>query len=225
MPVLDLALRSCRLFEHAPADVVAQAANDMAIVHLKRREVLYTEGQPFRGLGVVLQGRLQAMDSTIDGREVALQTVDVGDSFGQAHLLARRPLEVVWMSVASSTVAVMSARQARALFSSGNMGLVAACDLADQVNTYLGWQKLLSVTPIIARVCAWACWVAGNSLELEIPKHAELAWRLNTTRESITRTFQRLQAEGLLRRDGERWTIANRQALAQMAMGDTRTDD
>lgn len=220
MPVLDLALRSCRLFQHAPEDVVQQAAQDMSIVNLKRREVLQRAGESFRGLGVVLQGRMQAMDRTIDGREVALQTVEEREAFGQAGLLASRPVDLVWMAVVPSAVAVMSPDHARRMFSSGDMGLVAARDLADQVNEYLGWQRILSVTPISARVCAWACWAAEGRQDLEIPKHAELAWRLNTTRESITRTFQRLLTEGLLRRDGESWVIADAKALAQMAMGD-----
>jgi CRP-like cAMP-binding protein len=225
MPVLDLALRSCRMFEHAPADVLRQAAMDMSIVHLKRREVLQRSGQPFRGLGVVLQGRVQAMDRTIDGREVALQTVDEKESFGQACLLAAKPVDLVWMAVAPSVVAVMSADRARAMFETSSMALVAARDLADQVSDYLGWQRILSVTPLSARVCAWALWAAEGRPALDIPKHAELAWRLNTTRESITRTFQRLLADGLLQRDGDVWTIADRSAMAQLAMGDLREDE
>ena len=62
MPVLDLALRSCRFFATAPDPVVQQAAQDMDIVNLKRREVLVRGGRPFNGLGLVLQGRLQAIN-------------------------------------------------------------------------------------------------------------------------------------------------------------------
>jgi CRP/FNR family cyclic AMP-dependent transcriptional regulator len=225
MPVLDLALRACDLFSQAPEGVLKQAAQDMDIVNLKRREVLLRGGRPFSGLGVVLQGRLQAMDRTIDGREVALQTIEERQTFGQANLLARQPVELTWVAVAPCAVAVMSADQASRMLQDSTMSLLAARDLADQVNDYLGWQKVLSVTPISSRVCAWACWAAQGRRELDIPKHAELAWRLNTTRESITRTFHRLQAEGLLSREGEIWVIANPTALAQMAMGDSREDD
>ena len=220
MPVLDLALRGCRLFATAPEPVVAQAARDMDIVNLKRREVLVRGGRPFTGLGVVLQGRLQAMDRTLDGREVALQTIEEREAFGQAGLLARRPAALTWVAAAPSSVAVMSGDQARHLLETTALGLFVARDLADQVNDQLAWQKLLAVTPISARVCAWACWAAAGRRTLDIPKHAELAWRLNTTRESITRTFQKLLADGLLARDGEDWLIADAAALEQMAMGD-----
>ena len=220
MPVLDLALRSCRFFATAPDPVVQQAAQDMDIVNLKRREVLVRGGRPFNGLGLVLQGRLQAMDRTLDGREVALQTIEEREAFGHAGLLARRPVELTWVAAAPSAVAVMGAERARWLLQSTELGLMVARDLADQVSDQLGWQKLLAVTPISARVCAWACWASTGGDALDIPKHAELAWRLNTTRESITRTFQKLLADGLLARDGEAWRIADAAALAQMARGD-----
>jgi CRP-like cAMP-binding protein len=224
MPVLDLALRACRLFATAPEEVVLSAAKDMDIVHLKRREVLMRGGKTFNGLGVVLQGRLQAMDRTLDGREVALQTAEETETFGQAGLLARRPVELVWVAAVPSAVAVMSTAQARHLLETTVLGWLAARDLADQVSDQLGWQKLLAITPISARVCAWACWASSGAKTLEIPKHAELAWRLNTTRESITRTFQKLLADGLLARDGETWLVADAKALAQMAMGDSDDD-
>lgn len=224
MPVLDLALRPCRLFTAAPAEVLADAARDMDIVNLKRREVLTRGGRSFKGLGVVLQGRLQAMDRTIDGREVALQTIEEQETFGQAGLLASEPLELTWVAVAPSSVAVMSAEQARRMLQAPSMALQAARDLADQVTNYLTWQKLLAITPVTARVCAWAMW-AREGNDLSIPKHAELAWRLNTTRESITRTFQRLLADGLLEREGDSWRIADAAAISLMAMGDAKDDD
>jgi CRP-like cAMP-binding protein len=165
------------------------------------------------------------MDRTIDGREVALQTIEERQTFGQANLLARQPVELTWIAAAPCAVAVMSVEQAARMLQDATMSLLAARDLADQVNDYLGWQKILSVTPISARVCAWACWAAQGSRQLDIPKHAELAWRLNTTRESITRTFHRLQADGLLRRENESWVISNPSAMAQMATGDSREID
>jgi CRP/FNR family cyclic AMP-dependent transcriptional regulator len=225
MPVTDWALRGCRLFATAPDDVVKQACELMDIVNLKRREVLTRGGKGFRGLGVVLTGRLQAMDRTLDGREVALQTVEALEAFGQASLLASRPIELTWVAAVPSAVAVMRAENARQLLESPAMAIATGKDLADQVCGHLGWQKMLSVTPVSSRVCAWACWASEGQTVLQIPKHAELAWRLNTTRESITRTFQKLLSDGLLTREGDVWKIADPLRLAQMAMGDAREDD
>ena len=104
------------------------------------------------------------------------------------------------------------------------MGLLTARELAGQVSQFLSWQKILSVTPISSRVCAWVCWAASGRDQIEIPKHSELAWRLNTTRESITRTFQKLQADGLMQRDDPLWRILRPEALAQLALGENKDE-
>lgn len=222
MPVSEIVLKNCSLFQRATPAVVQQAASQMDILQLKKREVLLTGGRAFRGLGVVLQGRLQAMDYTIDGREVALTTVDSGEAFGQANLIAPRPVDLTWVAVSQSTLAVMPPQAAIELLRHAEMSMQVAVDLAQQVCEFLSWQKILSVHPISARVCAWLLWAANGSLELVIPRHAELAWRLGTSRESITRTFQRLQTEKILRRDGESWFIDDAPALQQMALGDSK---
>lgn len=222
MPVSELVLRGCSLFAGAPDDLVKQASEDMEIIHLKRREVLQPGGRRFKGLGVVVQGRIQSIEQTLDGREVALQTVDVAGSFGQVALLASLPIDMVWVATVPSAVAVLPQDKALALFALAPMGMLAARDMANQVSEFLGWQKVISVTPISSRVCAWICWAAGTQSRLEVPKQAELAWRLNTTRESITRTFQRLQADGLLQRDENAWLILKRAALELLAMGENK---
>lgn len=220
MPVSELALRACSLFMQAPDNLIAQACRDMEIIHLKRREVLMSRGQSFRGLGVVLQGRIHAMDLTLDGREVALQTIEAHGAFGQVDLLTRRPIQLNWVAALPSSLAVMEAQRAKALLESGPMGLLVAKDMADQVSDYVSWHKIMAVTPISSRVCAWVCRAATDKGELEIPKHAELAWHLNTTRESITRTFHRLQSDGLLRREENAWRVLDAKALRELAKGD-----
>jgi CRP/FNR family cyclic AMP-dependent transcriptional regulator len=222
MPVSELVLRGCNLFASAPDALVSSASGDMDIIHLKRREVLEPGGRSFRGLGVVVQGRIQSIDQTLDGREVALQTVEPGEAFGQVALLASQAVHMVWVATAPSAVAVLSEEKALALFESAPMAMLAARGLADQVSEFLSWQKIMSVTPISSRVCAWICWSAGQKDRLDVPKQAELAWRLNTTRESITRTFQRLQADGLLQRDESAWAILKRPALELLALGDNK---
>lgn len=225
MAVSDIVLRNCSLFRQAPDAVVRQAASQMELLQLKKREVLLVNGHAFRGLGVVLNGRMQAMDYTIDGREVALTTVDSDQAFGQANLIAPRPVDLNWVAVTQCTLAIMPPQPALDLLNHADMAKRVATDLAQQVCEFLSWQKILSVHPVSARVCAWIVWEASGKSTLEIPKHAELAWRLSTTRESITRTLQKLQTESVLRRDGDVWFIENAEALAQMALGDSKGSD
>jgi CRP-like cAMP-binding protein len=195
----------------------------MQLVYLKRREVMGDGAQPFDGLGVVLQGNLQALDLTLDGREAALMTVPQYESFGHANLLAATPVALTWVaSSGSTTVAVMPSAQAQELMQFPEVALGVARRLAQEVCDLLGWQKIQSVHPVSARVCAWLQLQASPGLAVRLPTHAEIAWRLNTTRETVTRVLQRLLTEGVLLRDGEVWLVAQPTLLRDLARGEER---
>ena len=71
-----------------------------------------------------------------------------------------------------------------------------------------------------ARVCAWLLRASGTDGALQLPTHAELAWRLNTTRESITRVLQKLLTDQVLQRDGDWWRIQAPTTLQELARGE-----
>lgn len=223
MAIHHLALAPCGFFTNAPPAAVQFAASHMHLIHLKRREVLGDGKQPFNGLGVVLQGNLQAVDLTLDGREAALLTATLHETFGHANLLAAQPVLLTWVAVSPSTsVAVMDSQAAQELMTFPEMALGAARLLAQDVCSFLGWQKIQAVHPVSARVCAWLLRQSIKDRVLRLPTHAEMAWRLNTTRESVTRVLQKLLTEGVLRRDGDDWHLVRINTLEEMARGEDR---
>ena len=223
MAVNLIALAPCGFFANASHGAVQFAAANMQLVHLKRREVLGDGRVPFKGLGVVLQGGLQAVDLTLDGREAALLTVSQHETFGHANLLAAQPVALTWVATIQGTaVAIMPGDAAQSLMAYPEMALETARLLAQDVCSFLGWQKIQAVHPVSARVCAWLLHQSGAAAALRIPTHAELAWRLNTTRETVTRVLQRLLTDGVLRRDGDLWLIERADLLRDLARGEDR---
>lgn len=221
MPVSPAVLIQCPLFAELAPELVRPIAEQMNLMPLRRRESLEDGGPAFDGLGVVLSGQLQALDETADGREVALVTVNANEVFGLPELLAEGALPLAWVASApGTTVALMRRDHAMAALQRGDLGLRAAMLLAQRVCDTLSLQKVLTVHPVAARVCAWLVWQAQPPLwALEIPTHAELAWQLNTTRESVTRVLQKLLAEGVLGRNDLGWTVAQPDVLREMARG------
>lgn len=224
MPVAVAALAQCTLFSGVSSQLVQQVADSMRLLSLRRREVLADAAACLPGLGVVLSGALQAVDETADGREVALETVGVNQAFGVAELIAARALPVTWMAATTgTTVGLLPREQAMALLHEPEVALRAAQSLAQRVCDTRSLQKVLTVHPVSARVCAWLSWQRSPEQNgVQVPTHAELAWQLNTTRESVTRVFQRLQADGVIQRDGDLWLVAPRDVLADWIKGRSR---
>lgn len=219
MPVSSIALQPIPFFAQLSEESRHWAGEQMDIFSLKRRQALLSGKGPFKGLGVVLQGRMQAIDLTLDGREVALKTIEQNGLFGQEDLLALRSIGLTWMAPTAASVAVMNERSARAFIELPDVLHAIAVEMAQQLNDQLQWQKILSATNVTAKLANWIVFAAQGSPHVELPTHAEVAWRLNTTRESVTRVLQRLQAEGVLVRDGTHWVVRHPAALRDLARG------
>ena len=61
----------------------------------------------------------------------------------------------------------------------------------------------------------------GKMVIAHAPTHQEIAIMINTSRETVTRVFQVLQARGILRRDGNQWRVENSRYLSDVAEGRT----
>lgn len=208
-------LVQCPLFADLPTLQLGAVAERMQIVSLRRREVLGGVAG-FTGLGVVLSGSLQSVDETTDGREVVLATAEANEPFGLAELLADAIAPPTWVAASASTaVGTLDRAAAVEVLHRPELALAVARSLARRVCEMQGMQKILSIHSVPARLAAWLHWqCAGTNGDIRLPTHAELAWQLNTTRESVTRVLQRLSADGLLAREGEVWRVANASALA-----------
>lgn len=223
MAISVMTLTPCAFFLTASTPALQYAASHMNLLHMRRREVLQPAARPFDGLGVVLNGGLQAIDLTLDGKEVGLMNVGAHDPFGHTLLLAQQPIELTWVASSSpTTVAVMERDKALQLLEFPEMMAMVARLNGQQVSDLLGWQKIQGIHPVSARVCAWLLRHGRESSTLRLPTHAEMAWRLNTTRESVTRVLQKLLTEGVLRRDGDDWHVLNPRTLEEMARGEDR---
>lgn len=225
MPVSPITLARCPLFRNAAAESLAFAAERSGLVELRRREALVAFDGRFEGFGVVIQGGLSATDLTPDGREAALLSAEAPDAFGLAQVLAMHPCELSWMaSVAPTTVAVMSLGDARQLMARPEMALSASQLLAQQACDLLQWQRLQAIHPVTTRIVVFLAQRWRQHGEVwALPTHGELALRLGTTRESVTRMMQRLQADGVMKRDGDVWQVLQGQALLELSRRDGRS--
>lgn len=221
MPVSPLTLQSCALFAEADDALLRLAAQQMQLLELRKREVLRFEHTAFAGLGVVVNGVMQAMDMTADGREVALLTVPAGQAFGYVGVLAESPTEMTWVAAQNATtLALMPLAQAQWLLAQPTVTLGLSRLLAQRVSDLMDLQKIQGIHPVGVRICAWLKRRSLRAAVLQLPTHAELALQLNTTRESVTRVLQRLQADGVLRRSGDVWQVLQPALLAELARGD-----
>lgn len=222
MAISSVMLAPCGFFATATPAALQFVAARMHLLHLRKRQLLAGSNAPL-GLGLVLQGGVQAVDFTPDGKEAPLFEAGEHEVFGHGTLLAPQAITLTWMACESSTtVALLPREQALELVQFPEVVLQLARASSQQVCDLSSWQKIQAINPVSARICSWLLMFARDQASVKLPTHAQLAWRLNTTRESVTRVLQKLLTQGVLERDGDIWRVLALQELKAWASGRER---
>jgi CRP/FNR family cyclic AMP-dependent transcriptional regulator len=187
-----------------------------------RREIVASQGETSSFLGFLLEGRLQGVDFTVDGREVGLYFVEPGGYYGELAIIDGKPGAEFVIALTKSRVALLPREHARKLiFANPHIAEVLLLNLAERVRSGTAQRTILSLPNVFQRLCAQLLLLGGDaSLIPHTPTHQELAIMINTSRETVTRSFQLLQSQNILQRDGNSLKIIDKSYLDGILNGD-----
>ncbi len=224
MAVHTLLLQQFPLLKALPAEALSRLAPLASIREFAKRGTVLAKGPPVPYLCFLLEGRLQAIDFTVEGREVGLYFVEQGDYFGELSLIDGEPQPEFIIATGPARVVILPGAEIRpVLFSCPPLAETLARRLAGRVRQQLSQRQVLGLANPLHRICAQLQIMLppapdGAPLQVVIhaPTHQELAIMVNLTRETVTRTFQVLQAQGVLTREGDQ-LIVDKARLDQLA--------
>src|SRR3990172_11642027 len=98
-------LQALSLLHDLPAQPPAGLSERMPERTFARREVVIKKGEPGSMLCFLIEGRLQGVDFTVDGREVGLYFVDPNDYFGELSVIDGQPRPEFVIAGARSRIA------------------------------------------------------------------------------------------------------------------------
>lgn len=222
MGVSPLILRQFAPFASWPDDCLARLAENAHLRSLARRQLALTPAEIGEWIGWVVEGGVWLLDHTQEDRESVLGRFAGGDLFGEMHAFGdagRLTGYLSYVAVGPSSVALVQRRVAWELIGSeAQVGQQLVALLARRMADFIRWRAILGLPSAPERVMAvLATLSASSSAPGTLPAgmtQQEIAAYANTTRETVTRVMQRLQADGVVQRDGSTWHI-NREALEQ----------
>jgi CRP-like cAMP-binding protein len=225
VPFPIIALQAFDLLRGLPADRLAAAGERMTEHSFARRAVVLKKGEPSSALGFLIEGRLQAVDFTVDGREVGLYFVEPGDYFGELSVIDGEASSEFIISVARSRVAFLPRELARSLmFAIPTISERVATRLARRLRAVSSQRRVLGLASPFQRLCAQLLQLLESSGGGQItinspPTHQEIAIMINASRETVTRAFQLLQSQRVLRREGNSLKVDDPEMLRSIAEG------
>lgn len=235
MPISPDLLPRIPLLRDLPAPAQAELATAAIERRLSRREVVANKGDALRFFPLLLDGRLQGIDFTVDGREVGLYFVGPGEYFGELSLIDRAPMAETVIALAPSHLLLLPRERTRSLmFATPEAAEKVALRLTERLRTEAAQRLLLALPNPMQRLCAQLLYLTrdaaahapdgtGAGADLPgipfAPTHQEIAIMINSSRETVTRAFQQLQNQQILQRDGTRLVVLDIGKLEQLSSG------
>lgn len=206
-----------------------QALAERAIEQkLGRGEILFLAGDAARGLYVIVEGAVRAFRVGADGREQVIHVERAGATVGEVPVFDDGTYPSTTAAEEDSVLLFLSRQDVRLLLTEKPaIALAALRVLARRVRTCASLVETLSLHDVDRRLARFLLSEArargsrqGRGLELEFPlTHQQVAARIGTVREVVSRAFSRLQQAGLVRLDGKRVLVPDEKAFAAYAEG------
>lgn len=220
-------LEQLPMLSHLPQVTLGHLALNATERWFNKREVVLQKGERANSLLFLLEGRLQGMDFTTDGREVGLYFLSAGDYFGEVALVDNQPYPEFVTTLTRSLVVSLPRDIVRpVLFAVSRMAEDLCLRLAARLRQDSAYRKILGLSNPVQRVCALLEQLMlpsdpkGSMVVPNAPTHQELAIMINSSRETVTRVFQVLQGRNWVERFGHDLLVLAPDVIAQVAKGE-----
>ncbi len=199
---------------------IASLAELAAPVTLPAETGVFLQGDPGEAFYLLAAGAVKVLKSFRDGRTATIRHVRPGETFGES-VLFNDTYPASAETMATSRLYRFGRDDFRALvLNEPELGLRLIATMAHllvMLNQRVE-ELLLPVPARLARYLLELCGEQGTpgQCSLSVPKH-EVAARLGTVPETLSRTLGRLERGGLIAARGATYTVINRAGLERLA--------
>lgn len=204
-----------------PDEVRATLAAHGRQMRVRKGQVLVAVGLPANDVYLVIEGCVSVSLISAQGRETVLRAIGPGEMFGELAAIDGEPRSADVVAAENSTLLVIpGAAFVDLIGREPVLSLWLARYLAQQVRYLTNRIYELSTMGVGPRLQAELLRLAGEpdvmgaATITRVPTQAELAARIGTNRETVTREFSLLIREGLVVREGRRIVVPSVERLA-----------
>ena len=222
-------LNEVRHFAALPAAAKAALARIAAPCRFDAGQVIYLEGEPAETLYILERGWVKATRMSPEGREQATLVLKAGEIFGDVAVYTDSPYPCTVIALEAVEVwAVDKAAMLDLIARYPELAMAVIRRLGERVLHYVGLVEDLSLRSVEARLASTLLKHAGVSGgRLVVHRRTwttfdEMAARLGTVRDVLSRALKTLEDEGLLRVGRHEIAILDPRGLA--ARGHTPID-
>ncbi|HEX6186361.1 MAG TPA: Crp/Fnr family transcriptional regulator [Pyrinomonadaceae bacterium] len=220
------ALKNTALFGELDERTLGALASRAVERRYARDEVLFLAGEEARGLYVIVEGSVRAFRVGLDGREQVIHVERAGATVAELPVFDDGPYPSTVAADEATSVLFIDKRDVRRLsLEHPEIALAALKVLAGRLRRCAELVETLSLREVGQRLARFLLAEArrrgarsGSGLRVELAHtNQQIAARVGSVREVVSRALTRLQHDGLVRLEGRRLTIPDEKALASFA--------
>ena len=210
------------LFNGLPDDQLNAIRQIALEKQFRKGQIIFSEGDETKGFFVVVTGRVKVYKVSAEGKDQILHIFEAGHSFGEATVFTGRQLPANAEALAQSRV-LFFPRSAFVDLVTDNpsLALNMLAIMSKKLRQFAAQIESLSLKEIPARLASYLIYLAkeqgaAEAVNLNVSK-GQLASLLGTIPETLSRIFARLSGQQLIRVEGSRIELLNRQGLEDLA--------
>jgi len=219
-------LKMIPLLQDLPAESMTRLAEAVEINEVRRRQVVYLPGDPGRSVYFVNGGRVKISKVTRDGKELTLAYRGPGELFGEIALIEGGPREEMAEAMENALLTEMERGDFERLIQTQPLlGLRLARLLTQRRRDIENKIENLVFKDVNAKLAELLLRLAndygvdherGTLVALKIT-HKEMANLIGSTRETVSLTLSQFKRRGLIRTEGRKVIIADREGLRALS--------
>ncbi|HEX7294960.1 MAG TPA: Crp/Fnr family transcriptional regulator [Pyrinomonadaceae bacterium] len=220
------ALKRTKLFAELDDNTLRVLAERALEQRFQKDEVLFVAGEEARGLFVIVEGAVRAFRVSLDGREQVIHVERAGATIAELPVFDEGTNPSTAAADQETTVLFIDKRDVRQLcLEHPEIAFAALRVLAARLRRCAELVEALSLREVgqrLARFLLLEARTSGhrtdNGISMDLTQtNQQIAARIGSVREVVSRAFTRLQHEGLIVVDGRHLNIPDESALESFA--------
>ena len=210
------------LFNGLPDDQLSAIREIAVEKQFNKGQTIFSEGDETKGFFVVVDGRVKIYKVSSEGKEQILHIFEAGQSFGEVTVFTGQQLPANAQTLAKSRLLLFPRNAFVGLVTANpSLALSLLAIMSKKLRQFADQIENLSLKEIPARLASYLIYLAQeqgseDTVTLNVSK-GQLASLLGTIPETLSRIFAKLSGQNLIRVEGPRITLLDRQGIEDLA--------
>lgn len=221
-------LRRCPLLAGLKEEDIKKIRTIGTPKKVAKKEVIFSDGEEAKGFYIILSGKVKLYKISPEGKEQILHIISAPEAFAEAALFLEGSYPAFAEALEESHLFFIPGREFVQLIEKNpRLGINMIVSLSQFLKKFTALIEELSLKEVSSRVAKYLLDLSlraereGKSpveIELDVSK-GQLASKLGTISETLSRTFKKLLTKGVIEVRKRRVKILDRRSLEELASG------